>query len=91
MHEPMRKRAWVAQRNWNSKMHTLLKGDGGIKVHEAPDYSLKALEAWAVKQSVTKRTSEGDPNLWWRQMHALLQKEPKSMRGFSFMPKGEVL
>ena len=27
---------------------------------------------------------------WAKKMTALLAKEPKSMRGFSFMPKGEV-
>lgn len=78
---------WNAQVAWNNKMRRLLAADGVIPVHPAPDYSLKALEAWAVSQSIN---ADGSPNTWWRETHALLAKEPKSMRGFSFMPKGKV-
>ena len=89
-HNPQFKRAWSRQTAWNAKMRTLLNGDGGIKVHEAPDYSMKAMEEWIVSQSVTKTKEggEGVPNMWWRQMHALLTKEPKPYR--PTMPKGEV-
>lgn len=83
----MDKKPWNASVAWNRKITTLLKANGVIHVHEAPDYSPKAMEKWVVSQSVTADVA---PNLWWRSIHALLAKEPKSMRGFSFMPKGEV-
>lgn len=81
-------RAYSRQVTWNRKVRRLLTADGVIPVSPAPDYSLKTLEAWAVSQSMTGKPLV--PNTWWCATHALLAKEPKSMKGFTFMPKGEV-
>ena len=89
-HLPRSERLWKRQMAWNDKMRKILKDNGNQPIPETPDYSLKALEAWAVKQSVTVKNEKVCPNMWWREMHSLLQKEPKSMKGFTFMPKGEV-
>ena len=94
-HEPHSQRTWKKQVAWNDKMRRLLKADGVIPVHPAPDYSLKALEAWAVSQSVTalrdgQHDSKVISNMWWRQMHALLAKEPPSTAVLRRAPQGEV-
>lgn len=81
--------AYTRQRKWNASMRRLLAEPGASWLHvpDAPDYSPKALRKWAMSQSVALGR---DPNLWWRETWALLQKEPKSWRGFTFAPKGPV-
>ena len=84
-HEPMMKKAWNASVAFNKKMTRLLAANGVVLVHPAPDYMAPHTD-WV--------TAEGpymcNSNRWQKETMALLRHEPKSMKGFSFMPKGEV-
>lgn len=83
-------RAYPKQVTWNRKMRRIMAQDGRQPIPTSPDYSPEGLRDWAVSQSLTKVDDGFMANTWYRGVRALLDKEPKPMRGFTFMPKGEV-